>query len=179
MGLHPPAKAEVIPTYLLAASTAQRRLGCAEIALCPGVQGRDGGSLPAKSQPWSHGGDVSEISKSLEDCVGGRPVGSRESENIILLPSVSLHLSWKNASKNGEHSPAENGLTAKFQSPPLLQHGQHRVKVRLPQGRSPGLMTPLTELQVQPAALHSVSALRLRNSHFQALLGENIPSRAP
>lgn len=112
-----------------------------------GCMGRDRGSLPAKSQPWSHGWDVSEISKSLEDGVGGRPVGSRESENIIPAPSVSLHLSWKNASKNGEHSSAENGLIAKLQSPPLLQHGHPWGKITTPPppGYNPSLVTPLTK----------------------------------
>ena len=59
------------------------------------------GSLPAKGQPWSHGRDMSELFKSLQGCAGGRPVGSRECENIIPPPSVNLHLSLKNAPPHG------------------------------------------------------------------------------
>lgn len=42
-------------------------------------------------------------------------MGSRESKNIILPPSVNLHLSLKNAPQNDEHSLGENGLTARPQ----------------------------------------------------------------
>lgn len=113
---------------------------CVESTLCPGVQGRARGSLPARSQPRSHGRDVSEMSKSLENCVGGRPVGSRESENIIPLPSVNFHLSLKNAPKNGENSLAESGLRARFQPPPLL----HRVLTTGSRSGTPGDVHRLT-----------------------------------
>lgn len=92
------------------------------------------GSLPAKGQPWSHGRDMSELFKSLQGCAGGRPVGSRECENIIPPPSVNLHLSLKNASPHGEHSLAEKSFTAELRPPPLLQQGHPRVKIRLPGG---------------------------------------------
>lgn len=92
------------------------------------------GSLPAKGQPWSHGRDMSELFKSLQGCAGGRPVGSRECENIIPPPSVNLHLNLKNAPPHGEHSLTEKSLTAELQPPPLFQQGHPRVKLRLPGG---------------------------------------------
>ena len=149
----------------------------------PWCEGAMGG-LPAKSQPWSHGRDMTEVFKSSQGCVGRRPVGSRECENIIPLPSVNLHLSLKNVSPNREHSLAESSLAAKLQPPPHLQQGHHRVKIRPPWGCRRSLTTPLTELEVwsqQPLLnpLCSISALWLKNSHFQALLGENIPTQAP
>lgn len=127
-------------------------------------------SLPAKSQPWSHGRYVSEISKSLEDCVGGRPVGSRESENII-PPSVNFHSSLKNASKNDEHSLGESGLSqapSTTASSTWSSQGQGQA----PADEMPYHPTESWKVCHQPLLnpLHPISALRPRNSHFQALL---------
>lgn len=105
---------------------------------------------------------MSEISESLEDCVGGRPVGSRESKNIIPSPSVSLHFRLKNASKNGERGSAENGFSH-----------HHFSNTGITGSRSGSLRE--AALASQP---HSQSCkpgqqphLRLRNSYFQVLLG--------
>lgn len=55
-----------------------------------------------------------EIFKSLEVCVGGRFVGSRESENIILLLFVNFYLCLKNVVKNGEYGFVDSGFIVKF-----------------------------------------------------------------
>lgn len=124
MGLHSSAKTEVTPTFGLWAV-----LKLLRVPWCEGEI--EGAYLPKASR-----GFIVEMCqrflRAWRAVLEGRPVGSRESENIIPPPSVNFHWSLKNASKNDEHSLGESDLVAKPQLPPLLQHGQHRVKVRLP-----------------------------------------------